>query len=258
MKSYEMLSKTQKSGFEALRSVFAPVSGPFSCQSCRLGRCVQALCVLAALMSSTCSHAILSFSPVRLEVKKQCFEVDTATSATRGTRYIWLEEDVIKGLVDLGQNFGDSHLQALCVFCGLNACNRIFWCPKMWKLWKACTTPSKLACEERAHIRRPELGHFEYFWITDFFSWFALHHFWILSFISFYATCCWKVVGISEVLDLKEKWDNYVASWRKPSTVGQAFHVRPSDSKQGQVRLSSFQRDCKENLCILLWFYEYI
>ena len=124
MKSYEMLSKTQSSGFGALRSVFAPVSGPFSRQSCRLGRCVQALCVSAALMSSTCGHSKLqSCSSGSI---KQCFEVDTATSATRGTRYIWLEEDVIKGLVDLGPNFGDSHLQALCVFCGLNACNRIF------------------------------------------------------------------------------------------------------------------------------------
>ena len=56
-------------------------------------------------MSWTCL-AILGFSPV---------EVDTATSATRGTRYIWLEEDVIKGLVDLGANFGDWH--NLCVLC---------------------------------------------------------------------------------------------------------------------------------------------
>lgn len=99
------------------------------------------------------------------------------------------------------------------------------------------------------------------FELPIFFSWFALH---FIFFISFYATCCWKVVCISEVLDLKEKWDNYIASWRRPGTVGQAFHVRPSDSRPREAK--QFPKGIArkihrklENSTFLhpLWFYEY-
>ena len=62
------------------------------------------MCLGSDVLDMSCD-SILGFNPV---------QVDTATSATRGTRYIWLEEDVIKGLVDLGANFGDWH-NNLCV-----------------------------------------------------------------------------------------------------------------------------------------------
>jgi len=94
--------------------------------------------------------------------------VDTATSATRGTRYIWLEEDVIKGMYysfELGMQ------------------------------------------REGAH---------------------------------------------EEVLDLKEKWDNYIASWRRPGTVGQAFHV--SDewvSVESASRLITSTASSLAVLCVL-------